>query len=411
MTEHAQVVVGASHAGVSLALQLRKEGWQGPIQLVGAETQLPYHRPPLSKDLLSGAKNLDGILLRPEKVYEDNDIELVLGAVATKIDRTARSVELDCGRVLFYDKLALCTGARVRELPGDHQSDRILYLRTAEDARRIQRFATAGSRVVIVGGGYIGLEAAAVLQKLGLEVTVLEMADRVLERVTSETLSSYLTTLHAMHGVSIKTQSSVAGITGGEDETQPISVQCGDGQNYLADLILIGIGVLPETSLAKSAGLVTDNGIVVTETGMTSDPNIFAAGDCTSHPNRFGGGLTRLESVQNANDQARVVAGNILGKNAVYDVVPWFWSDQYDIKLQMAGINRHYDRTLIRGDSTSLENEGFCVFYLRDDKLIAADCVGRPKEFMVSKQLITKGITPELSSLTDEKVEPASWLK
>ena len=249
------------------------------------------------------------------------------------------------------------------------------------------------------------------LQKLGLEVTVLEMADRVLERVTSETLSSYLTTLHAMHGVSIKTQSSVAGITGGEDETQPISVQCGDGQNYLADLILIGIGVLPETSLAKSAGLETDNGIVVTETGKTSDPNIFAAGDCTSHPNRFGGGLTRLESVQNANDQARVVAGNILGKHAVYDVVPWFWSDQYDIKLQMAGINRHYDRTLIRGDSTSLENEGFCVFYLRDDKLIAADCVGRPKEFMVSKQLITKGITPELSSLTDEKVEPASWLK
>jgi len=249
------------------------------------------------------------------------------------------------------------------------------------------------------------------LQKLGLEITVLEMADRVLERVTSETLSSYLTTLHAMHGVSIKTGCSVTYITGGEDETQALSVECGDGEHYTADLILVGIGVLPEASLAESAGLETDDGILVSETGMTSDSDIFAAGDCTRHPNRFSGGLTRLESVQNANDQARVVAGNMLGKQSVYDLVPWFWSDQYDIKLQMVGINRHYDRTLTRGDSASLENEGFCVFYLRDDKLIAADCVGRPKEFMASKQLITKGLTPELSSLTDEQVEPASWLK
>ncbi|MGB0322007.1 MAG: NAD(P)/FAD-dependent oxidoreductase, partial [Pseudohongiellaceae bacterium] len=229
MTEHAQVIVGASHAGVSLALQLRKEGWQGPIQLVGAETQLPYHRPPLSKDLLSGTKTLDGIRLRPEKVYADNKIELILGAVATKIDRDARTVDLDCGRTLLYDKLALCTGARVREFPGAPQSDRILYLRNAEDALRLQRLAKSGSRAVIIGGGYIGLEAAAALQKLGLEVTVLEMADRVLERVTSETLSSYLTTLHAMHGVSVKTGCSVTCITGGEDETQALSVECGDG--------------------------------------------------------------------------------------------------------------------------------------------------------------------------------------
>ena len=411
MTEHAQVIVGASHAGVSLALQLRKEGWQGPIQLVGAETQLPYHRPPLSKDLLSGTKTLDGIRLRPEKVYADYNIELILGAVATKIDRDARTVDLDCGRTLLYDKLALCTGARVREFPGAPQSDRILYLRNAEDALRLQRLAKSGSRAVIIGGGYIGLEAAAVLQKLGLEVTVLEMADRVLERVTSETLSSYLTTLHAMHGVTVKTGCSVTCITGGEDETQALSVECGDGEHYTADLILVGIGVLPETTLAESADLETDDGILVSETGMTSDSDIFAAGDCTRHPNRFSGGLTRLESVQNANDQARVVAGNMLGKQSVYDLVPWFWSDQYDIKLQMVGINRHYDRTLTRGDSASLENEGFCVFYLRDDKLIAADCVGRPKEFMASKQLITKGLTPEPSSLTDEQVEPASWLK
>ena len=411
MTEHAQVVVGASHAGVSLALQLRKEGWQGPIQLVGAETQLPYHRPPLSKDLLSGAKTFDSIHLRPEKVYADNNIELILGAVATKIDASTRTLELGCGRTLFYNKLALCTGARVREFPGAPQSDRILYLRNAEDALRLKRLAKAGSRAVIIGGGYIGLEAAAVLKKLGLQVTVLEMADRVLERVTSETLSSYLTTLHAIHGVSIKTGCSVTCITGGEDETQPLNVECRNGENYIADIILVGIGVLPETSLAESAGLETDNGIVVSELGMTSDSDIFAAGDCTRHPNRFGGGLTRLESVQNANDQARVVAGNMLDKQVAYDMVPWFWSDQYDIKLQMVGINRHYDRTLTRGDSASLESEGFCVFYLRDDKLIAADCVGRPKEFMASKQLITKGLTPELGGLTDEQVEPASWLK
>ena len=411
MTEHAQVIVGASHAGVSLALQLRKEGWQGPIQLVGAETQLPYHRPPLSKDLLSGAKTLDGIRLRPEKVYADNNIELILGAVATKIDRDARTLDLDCGRTLLYNKLALCTGARIREFPGAPQSDRILYLRNAEDALRLQRLAKPGSRAVIIGGGYIGLEAAAVLQKLGLEITVLEMADRVLERVTSETLSSYLTTLHATHGVSIKTGCSVTCITGGEVEKEALSVECGDGEHYTADLILVGRGVLPETSLAESAGLETDDGILVSETGMTSDSDIFAAGDCTCHPNRFSGGLTRLESVQNANDQARIVAGNMLGKQSVYDLVPWFWSDQYNIKLQMVGINRYYDRTLTRGESASLEKEGFCVFYLRDDKLIAADCVGRPKEFMASKQLITKGLTPELSSLTDEQVEPASWLR
>ena len=411
MVERAKVVVGASHAGVSLALQLRREGWQGPIQLVSAENELPYHRPPLSKDLLSGVKNLDQILLRPEKVYSDNDIELILGSYATKIDSEARTIELNGGQTLSYTKLALCTGARVRELTGGYRSDRILYLRSAQDALRLQRLATPDSRVVIIGGGYIGLEAASVLRKLGLEVTVLEIADRVLERVTSEKLSSYLTALHSFHGVSIKTRSSVSDISSDDDDVKSLEVQCDDGHSYVADFILVGIGVLPETALAETAGLVTENGIVVSETGLTSDPNIFAAGDCASHPNRFGGGLTRLESVQNANDQAKVVAANMLGKNTVYDSVPWFWSDQYDIKLQMAGLNFNYDRTVIRGNSSSLGSDGFCVFYLRDEKLIAADCVGRPREFMASKQLIAKGLTPDVSSLTDEQVEPVSWLK
>jgi len=411
MSERAQVVIGASHAGVSLAFQLRREGWKGPIILVSAEKDLPYHRPPLSKELLSGVKNVDGILLRPEKMYLDNDIDLLLGATATKINSKTRIVEIDSGRALAFEKLALCTGARVRKLPDEQSSDRVVYLRTAQDALRLKRLATGGNRAVIIGGGYIGLEVASVLRKRGLEVTVLEIADRVLERVTSEILSSYLTALHSLHGVSIKTRSSVSGISGGEDDSKPMIVQCGDGLSYIADIILVGIGVLPETSLAETAGLVIDNGIVVSETGVTSDPNIFSAGDCTSHPNRFGGGLTRLESVQNANDQARLIAGNMLGKQSVYDMVPWFWSDQFDIKLQMAGINRNYDHTLVRGDPSSLDNEGFCVFYLRDKRLIAADCVGRPKEFMASKQLILRNLTPDLGSLIDEQVEPSTWLK
>lgn len=408
MTDRAQVIVGASHAGVSLALQLRREGWEGPIQLVGAEKELPYHRPPLSKELLSGQKELDAIRLRPEKIYADNDIELLLGTTALKIDKEQRSLHLHDGRVLQYANLALCTGAKVRQLPLALDSERVLYLRTAADVAQLQALAQPGKHAVIIGGGYIGLEAAAVLRKMELEVTVLEMAPRVLARVTSEVLSDYLTSLHMMHGVSIKTSTQVNGI---QDHEGKLQVVCNDNTEYLADFVLVGIGVGPNTTLAETAGVSLDDGIVVDEKGCTSVPHIFAAGDCTRHPNRFAGGNVRLESVQNANDQARVVAANMVGKASIYDAAPWFWSDQYDIKLQMAGLNSNYDSTVTRGDPTNAENEGFCVFYLRAGELVAVDSVARPKEFMAGKQLIARGITPDKANIADEQIEPASWLK
>tara|TARA_B100001093_G_scaffold18369_1_gene16724 strand:+ start:1034 stop:2263 length:1230 start_codon:yes stop_codon:yes gene_type:complete len=408
MTDRAQVIVGASHAGVSLALQLRREGWEGPIQLVGAEKELPYHRPPLSKELLSGKKELDAIRLRPEKVYADNDIDLLLGNTALKIDKEQRSLHLHDGRALQYENLALCTGAKVRQLPSALDSERVLYLRAAADVAQLQALAKPGKHAVIIGGGYIGLEAAAVLRKMELEVTVLEMAPRVLARVTSEVLSDYLTSLHMMHGVSIKTSTQVNGI---QDHEGKLQVVCNDNTEYLADFVLVGIGVDPNTTLAETAGVNLDDGIVVDEKGCTSVPHIFAAGDCTRHPNRFAKGNVRLESVQNANDQARVVAANMVGKASIYDAAPWFWSDQYDIKLQMAGLNSNYDSTVIRGDPTNSENEGFCVFYLRAGELVAVDSVARPKEFMAGKQLIARGITPDKANLADEQIEPASWLK
>jgi 3-phenylpropionate/trans-cinnamate dioxygenase ferredoxin reductase subunit len=408
MTDRAQVIVGASHAGVSLALQLRREGWEGPIQLVGAEKELPYHRPPLSKELLSGQKELDAIRLRPEKIYADNDIELLLGTTALKIDKEQRSLHLHDGRVLQYENLALCTGAKVRQLPLALDSERVLYLRTAADVAQLQALAQPGKHAVIIGGGYIGLEAAAVLRKMELEVTVLEMAPRVLARVTSEVLSDYLISLHMMHGVSIKTSTQVNGI---QDHEGKLQVVCNDNTEYLADFVLVGIGVGPNTTLAETAGVSLDDGIVVDEKGCTSVPHIFAAGDCTRHPNRVAGGNVRLESVQNANDQARVVAANMVGKASIYDAAPWFWSDQYDIKLQMAGLSSNYDSTVTRGDPTNSENEGFCVFYLRAGELVAVDSVARPKEFMAGKQLIARGITPDKANLADEQIEPASWLK
>ena len=408
MTDRAQVIVGASHAGVSLALQLRREGWEGPIQLVGAEKELPYHRPPLSKELLSGQKELDAIRLRPEKIYADNDIELLLGTTALKIDKEQRSLHLHDGRVLQYENLALCTGAKVRQLPLALDSERVLYLRTAADVAQLQALAQPGKHAVIIGGGYIGLEAAAVLRKMELEVTVLEIAPRVLARVTSEVLSDYLTSLHMMHGVSIKTSTQINGI---QDHEGKLQVVCNDNTEYLADFVLVGIGVSPNTTLAETAGVSLDDGIVVDEKGCTSVPHIFAAGDCTRHPNRFAGGNVRLESVQNANDQARVVAANMVGKASIYDAAPWFWSDQYDIKLQMAGLNSNYDSTVTRGDPTNAENEGFCVFYLRAGELVAVDSVARPKEFMAGKQLIARGITPDKANIADEQIEPASWLK
>ncbi|MCH7672483.1 MAG: FAD-dependent oxidoreductase [Proteobacteria bacterium] len=406
MAEENCIIVGASHAGTTLALQLRKEGWSGKIQLISAERELPYHRPPLSKDLLSGAKTLDGIRLRPAQVFEDNDIALLLGTQVESIDTASYRVRLADGRELKYDKLALCTGAAVRKLPLGQSLENIFTIRFHADTAALARHIEVGKKAVVIGAGYIGLETAAVLAGKGLQLTVLEMAERVLQRVTSATMSAYMTQLHSQHGVNIVTSTTVVDIQG---DSAVEKVVCADGQEFEADFLIVGIGVDPETSLAKAAGLDIDGGIVVDEFARSSCADVYAAGDCTVHPSLIYDRRIRLESVQNANDQGRVVAANICGKQIAYDAVPWFWSDQYDIKLQMVGLNAGYDEVVCRGDSSNPDGAGFALFYLKDSVLIAADCVSRPKEFVVAKQLVKNRVRLASSVLQDEAVEPVNF--
>lgn len=413
MTEENCIIVGASHAGCTLALQLRREGWQGNIHLISEESELPYHRPPLSKEFLAGNQDLDTMRLRPLKVYQDNDVHLHLGSAVKSIDRQSRRVELSDGSELDYRKLALCTGARVRRLPTNLGRDSEFYIRSVDDTRSLLHETQAGKRVVIIGAGYIGLEAAAVLVQKGLKVTVLEMAKRILARVTGKQLSEYMASLHRSHGVQIVTGAQVTEIRGLDfsENSRVGLVSCADGTSYEADFVVAGIGIEPESTLAETAGLAVQDGIVVDTYAQTSDPDIFAAGDCTSHPSAIYKRQLRLESVQNATDQARVAAANICGKQVAYNAVPWFWSDQYDKKIQIVGLSQGFDLSVCRGQPDIMSEQGFSIFYLQDGAVIAADCVGRPREFMVSKQLVTKAAKIDPALLADESIDPSDFLK
>jgi len=406
--EQVCIVGGAGHAGSALAVQLRKENWTGRIVLVGVESALPYHRPPLSKAVLSGEKTLDAIALRPLSHYAASGVELRLGERVVAIDRQARTVQLAGGESLHYDALALCTGTVARTLPRASELQGVFSVRTAEDAERIRAAATSGKRVVIVGGGYIGLEVAAVRRAQGLEVTVLEAASRLLARVAHPVVSDYFAALHARHGVTILT-----GIAGVEllGESTVSGVREGSGRIHPADLVIVGIGVLPELALARDAGLEVDNGIVVDDYACTSDPHIYAAGDCTWHPSARYGRRLRLESVQNALDQARVAAANICGKQALYDALPWFWSDQYNIKLQSAGLLLERETLVLRGDPHHAEESGFCAFHLRGEVMVAADCINRAKEFIACKRLIAERLRVNPQALADVNsgVENFEW--
>lgn len=408
MSESSCIIIGASHAGSTLALQLRKEGWSGSIKLIGAEDHLPYHRPPLSKDLLAGEKTVDGIRLRPAKVYQDNDIELLLNTRVESIDADAHTITLEDSQVLSYNKLALCTGSIVRKIPLGESLHNIFYIRTADDVAALAEQLQKGRRAVVIGAGYVGLEAAAVMAQRGVQVTVLEMAERILQRVTSATMSEYMAQLHRSHGVNIVTGTQVEAIEG-QDVVEKI--RCGGGEEYAADFVVVGIGVLPNTRLAAAAGLEVNGneGLLVNEFTETSAPDIYAAGDCTCHPSSIYDRVLRLESVQNANDQARITAANICGRRVAYDSVPWFWSDQYQEKLQMVGLSQGFDQLVSRGDTSNREGKGFALFYLKEGVVIAADCVGRPKEFMVAKQMVQAKLPIDAARLQDESVEPASF--
>ncbi|GJM13835.1 MAG: putative ferredoxin reductase [Pseudohongiella sp.] len=400
------IIVGASHAGVSLALQLRKEGWTAPIKLIGEESELPYHRPPLSKEHLAGEKPLDAMHLRPAKIYADNDIDLMLSTRVESIDAEKREVHLGDGEVVGYDKLALCTGASVREFAAAKGMNKVFYIRTAKDIAELAPQLEKGRSALVLGGGYIGLEGAAVLAKQGIAVTVLEMSQRILQRVTNQAMSDYMQELHEAHGVNVITDVQVKSI---EEDGDQKRVVCTDGREFQPDFLIVGIGVDANTSLAVSAGIEVNAGIQVDEFCRTSDEHIYAAGDCTVHPSLIYQRPIRLESVQNANDQARVAAANICGKAQVYDAVPWFWSDQYSIKLQMAGLNTDYDQVVMRGSTEGGLEASFALFYLKEGALIAVDCVARPKEFMISKRLIKERAHISAEVLQDETIEPINF--
>jgi 3-phenylpropionate/trans-cinnamate dioxygenase ferredoxin reductase subunit len=388
------VIVGASHAAAQLCPALRQQGWEGEIVLVGDEPYLPYHRPPLSKTVLAGGKTVEDIFIRPAAIYEKAQVDLRLGQRVTAVDAQAGNLTLDDGSALSYSKLVLATGASARKLPvpGTELAG-VYYLRSIEDVNRIRTRVAPGKRAVIVGGGYIGLEAAAAMRGVGMEVTVLEALPRVLQRVTPPAMSDFFQRLHAEEGVDIRTGVALEAIEG-DDEVS--GVRCADGSVFAADLVVIGIGVIPRTELAEAAGLDVDNGIVVNEYVESSVPDILAVGDCSNHFNPIYQRRIRLESVQNATDQAKVAAATIAGKREAYNALPWFWSDQYNVKLQIAGLSQGYDQVVTRGDSEA--GRSFATFYYAEGKLIACDAVNRAVEFMSTKRLLSaaKSLPPEI---------------
>ena len=398
MTETA-LIVGGGQAGAQAAASLRQEGFGGRVLLIGAEPMLPYQRPPLSKAFLAGELPRERLLIKPEAFYRQADVESLLGVAAITLDAQDKSLMLGNGEQLAFDQLLLATGGRPRQLdcPGaDHP--RLHYLRTVADVDQLRPAFTAGARLVIIGAGYIGLEVAAVAAKHGLRVTVLEAAPRVLARVTSPEVSEFFQRIHAQAGVEIRCNTGVARIEGTADLARVIT---DDGEGLDAELVLAGIGLLPNVELAQAAGIACDNGILVDELGNTSAAGILAAGDCANHPNAIYACRFRLESVHNAIEQAKTAAATMAGKHKPYAQVPWFWSDQYDIKLQTAGMNRGYDRVVVRGDPAT---RSFAVFYLQANRLLAVDAINRPAEFILARTLIPREGTVDAARLADDAV-------
>lgn len=379
-------------------MSLRQEGFPGRIVLIGAEPQLPYQRPPLSKGFLAGTLAAERLLLRPADFYERTGVETMLGIAVTALDAEKRVLQLDDDRELAFDRLLLATGGRPRKLdcPGaDHP--RLHYLRTMAQVEAIRTDFRAGKRLVLIGGGYIGLEIAAVAAQMGLRATVLEAAPAVLSRVTCASVASFFERVHRRAGVDILCNATVSAV---EDGGGSAVVVTSDGRRIVADLVIAGIGLIPNTELASTAGVTCDNGIVVDENCRTSAPEIFAAGDCTQHPSELYGRSLRLESVHNAIEQGKTAAASICGTSRPYRQVPWFWSDQFNLKLQTAGLHHGHDRVVMRGDPDS---DSFAAIYLKQDQVIAIDSINRPAEFTVAKSLIAARTIVAPERLADER--------
>jgi 3-phenylpropionate/trans-cinnamate dioxygenase ferredoxin reductase component len=390
------LIIGAGHAGGTAAALLRQYGHEGPVVLAGEEPAAPYQRPPLSKAWLKGEADLEALLLRPEVFYAEYDIELRTGVTATAIDASEKTVTFADGTVERYDALILATGSTARKLtiPGADRPG-LLELRTLADAERLKAALGPGKRLAVVGGGYVGLEATASARALGAEAVVIERMDRVLARVASETLSDFFTAHHRAHGVEVLTSADVVAFEDG-------GVRLGDGQLIAADAVLVGVGALANDALARAAGLACENGVVVDEAARTSDPAIWAIGDMTFRPIPVHGGRRhRLESVPNALEQAKQAAAAITGRAPPTPEVPWFWSDQYEVKLQIAGLPDGADRQVVRGD---VENEAFAVFHLAGDRIVCVEAVNAPAEFMAGRLMISRGQAVNAVRLADQAV-------
>ncbi len=389
------LIIGASHAGAQAAVSLRQMGHTGAITLLGDEEVAPYHRPPLSKDYLKGAKSRDEILLRPADSYAQSDITLRLGERAGSIDREHKSVLLQSGDTVSYDTLILATGARVRRLPVPGADlDHVFYLRDAADVEAIRDRVKAGQRAVIIGGGYIGLETAASLRAQGMEVTLLEAQPRILARVTSEAMSGFYRRVHTEEGVEI-IESCMASEIAQSDDGLTVSTSC--GRQLDAHMVVIGIGVIPNAELAEFAGLDVGDGIEVNAFCQTSDPDIYALGDVAHHHNPLYDRALRVESVPNATEQAKTVATHIVGKPKPFSALPWFWSDQYDLKLQIAGLSDGYDDVVLRGDLANTRSGA--AYYFAGDRLLAVDAVNAPRDFMTARMALSKGRTMDKAAL------------
>ena len=391
------IIVGGGHAAGQAAASLRQEGYEGAVTVIGDEPHPPYQRPPLSKQYLAGEQPIEKVYLRPETFYESKDITLMKSVRVEALNTADKTVTTDGGDTLSYEQLIIATGTRPRQLPipgADLKG--VHYLRTIADVDNIRTEFSADKKLVIVGGGYIGLEVAAVAIEAGLEVTVLEMEDRILQRVTTPQMSEFYSRLHTGRGIDIRTNTAASAFEGQDGKiTAAICKQ----EKIAADIVVVGIGVVPNIELAEAAGITCDNGIVVDNRCKTSVDNVFAIGDCSNHPNELLDRRLRLESVPNAMEQSRVTAATIVGKDKTYNSMPWFWSDQYDLKLQMLGFSADGEETVLRGD---MEANEFAVFYLKADKIVAVDAVNCPREFMAAKQLVGK--TVDKAKLADNDV-------
>lgn len=380
------LVIGASHAGVNFAFNLRKEGWQGEVILFDSDPNIPYHRPPLSKSYIIDG-DLNSNLLKPLESYKKDNITLKLGVKVSSINRNNRTISIENKGTQKYDKLVIATGARpfIPPISGIDSAANLFPMRTANDAIEIKKAIDSSEkkRVIIIGGGYIGLETAASLKKTGASVTVLEREERILARVTAPVMSDYFMELHQQNDVQILTNNNVSFI---KTENGLNTIFCDNETSFEADIVIVGVGIRVNTELADTAGLEIEQGIKVNEFSQTNDENIYAIGDCTFHYNPHYKRYLRLESVQNAVDQSKVAAASICDKQLVYDTIPWFWSDQYDVKLQMVGLSNGYNDVIVRKEETV--NTSFSVWYFKDDALLAVDAINNGKAFVLGTRFI-----------------------